>query len=318
MNKSTSDYSILVIAEVLLACFVIYLPSAFEAINGIKYTADGYIYSLGNRSPAQLSNFYEIFFQKGRFMATGQFHNANALGFCSGMGVVLSLLKLSDIYTIDNNPLKMNMRRKAFWIMFLLLSGFVWCSAGTRGILLTVIIVLGLIIFGSPKISQKKIVAALFIMPLGVIAVILFGDIVYSYLFGNAAATSFDSRGALIINGLKYLWDNSLFGSGGEATGLRLVGVDPHVLPLKIATLYGVLPSVISIVLIYIYPIRDLLKVNNYKVRLGSLGLLLGVWLMSITDNMALTGLFWISMAESIFYLTKGNDYENNDGKTII
>ena len=51
-----------------------------------------------------------------------------------------------------------------------------------------------------------------------------------------------------------------MFGSGGDYIILDNIGVDVHLYPLRIATEYGILSGIVSLLLVFIFPIIDLIR----------------------------------------------------------
>jgi len=163
------------------------------------------------------------------------------------------------------------------------------------------------------KIGIKRVISTTFVVFLLLLAFVLFGQMIFSYLLGSGAAQSFYSRTTPLPREFQYFVEHPLIGSGGEAVELRIQGIDPHVLPLKVATLYGVIPSILIIVIVYVYPIKRILSMQKGLQKKNALGLLIGVWLISITDNMALTGLFWVTLAEASLYFIGEKQDENKE-----
>ena len=289
----------IIFALFILSFLVVYSEkiglSFLNVFNGVNYIDidDSLYYQY--RGTASVGDFYNAFLHKGTFLATGQFHNANALGFLSGLVVSISLF----LILFSQEKRKKRIIMFPIRLIFIVLGMFMWCNAGTRAAIFALLSTLLCFVFFSNIKASKKVFFAIVFVSSVVALMLLYGDTIYSYLFGSAASDSYASRSTLNKNAFIYIANHFLFGSGGEDSLLNSAGVDPHILPLKIFTLYGLMPALLIMIIVYFRPVLFFFKnkrATNFN-RCLFITIFSSLFFISITNNMTLRCIFWILVA---------------------
>ena len=239
--------------SILLSALIVYLPTVgidfLSQLSGANYVSDGFAY---NNNVAGLNNFYEAFIRKYYFNGLGQFHNGNGMGFFGGVGIFWSAYRYQK---------ESGIWKKITEVAFFDMSVLLWCNGSARAGILGIVLGIGLfVIYGKAKIKIKAL--SLMTLLIG-LTVALCNNKLLSFMFVDSGNISVTSRTILRRNAISYLQDNWLMGNGGLLGDLTRAGVDPHELPLRIACLFGVVPSLLTILMIYVIPGKHIVNGTN-------------------------------------------------------
>lgn len=296
-NSSDKIFLKLIIYQAIIAIFILILGPYSRSINGVTYA-----YKIGTdawkdlaeivvNSSISFGNFNKYDLSVMKF---AQFHNPNSLGVYSTVFLATSL------------QLWMTKKKKCITVvssLFLFLVGIIgWFNSLTRGPIFMIALVylvylMGIII--KPK-TYKRVFLILIILFLVIINLNSILSIV-QYLFVSASDISVVSR----LEGFKYAFsvisNNFLFGMQSSVNDAI-----PHILPLKIATYYGV-PAAILITIPFIHLIITTIKVfmkdilNGKSERTLYPSMLVGVIIGSyLTNGVVVYVLFWVLLSEAI------------------
>ena len=292
------------VCQCLIAFAVIYGSYAgiswFQLFNAGLYNSEYFYLDENNDMIALPSNFYLTFLGKNSyFIRCGQFHNANGLGFASGVLVFLLL------YYFFNTKLKIN---KLICLFCVPLAFLLWCNTGTRGPIVGIIVAFLAYNFIGKKKSQLM---PLVILAIAAIVVVLFCESsFFSYFFGGGADASYASRKELNDNTFKHIGEFFLIGSGGDLDSMFNRGIDPHELPLRILCLYGIIPAIFVFILTVVCPAISILRHRN-NITIYSISLFCMVLLVSLTNNFSEGVLFWLAFGESMLELEVSSNLFN-------
>ena len=173
-----------------------------------------------------------------------------------------------------------------------------WLHNGMRGIIIGIFLAVIYNIIAKKKIAKK--IVYIYLMGGVVFAAFIFIPIVKdiaSYIVVRKDSTAVQGRLDLLVNAVSFLKSNFWLGNGGLIGNLIAEDIDPHQLPVRISVLFGVPMGIIITFIIYVTPIVYYIKAN--KVSLYSLGFVLILWMISITNNYTCVVLFWLCFAEA-------------------
>ena len=278
----------LIVVQAIIAILIIYLPSIginwLEFINGKNYlNSDEYNYKV-----VTPFNVKELLKNKYYFNKTAQFHNANAVGFYGG---TLAFIFICDLYKLKKNLILSSLGGIGMGIIL-------WLHNGMRGIIIGIFLAVIYNIIAKKKIAKK--IVYIYLMGGVVLAAFIFIPIVKdiaSYIVVRKDSTAVQGRLDLLVNAVSFLKSNFWLGNGGLIGNLIAEDIDPHQLPVRISVLFGVPMGIIITFIIYVTPIVYYIKAN--KVSLYSLGFVLILWMISITNNYTCVVLFWLCFAEA-------------------
>lgn len=294
------------VSQCLIAFLIIYgsylgLPW-LQVFNAGLYNSGYFYLDEHNEMIALPTNFYLTFMGKNSyFMRCGQFHNANGLGFASG---VLIFLLSYLFYTAHKKIVK------PFYLLGVLLAFLLWCNTGTRGPIIGIVI--ALIAFNLIQKKKRTNIFPIIIMTVVIVIVfVIFSDSnIFSYFLGEGADDSYASRKKLNDNTFEHLGEFFLFGTGGDLDSMFNRGIDPHELPLRILCLYGIVPAILVTILTIVKPINNIIKYRT-NISLYSIGLFCIVLFVSLTNNFSEGVLFWLALCESLLDLRTNKKIEN-------
>lgn len=266
-----------------------------NVINAGLYN-NGYFYlDESNSMVAMPSNFYLAFAGKNDyFIRCGQFHNSNGLGFAAGMLMTLLLSRILE----DKRKI-----HRIVYICVMFATFLLWCNTGTRGPLVGLFVAIILYCCLNKSSSLSKVV-----LPIGffVIVIIIFngGADFINYFIGSGASESWESRRTLNENTYANLSEFIFFGTAGDLDSLHARNIDPHILPLRVMCMYGIIPAILITIITIVKP---LMQVFIYKrcISFYSLGLFFTLLFVSLTNNFAENTLFWVCLAEFVITITE-------------
>ena len=118
----------------------------------------------------------------------------------------------------------------------------------------------------------------------------------------NTFSQSFQSRAINRMNGLNYIAENPLWGSGGTYSGLLEKHIDPHELPLRMSMLFGIAGGILTLLSVYVLPVKSFVqKVKSKNVTFFSCAALMIIIAVSLTDNYTNIVLFYFLLFISCF-----------------
>lgn len=296
------------VSQCLIAFLIIYGSyfgfSWFQIFNAGLYNAGYFYLDEHNEMIALPTNFHLTFMGKNSyFMRCGQFHNANGLGFASGVLIFL----LSYLFYTEHKKFI-----KLFCLFGALLAFLLWCNTGTRGPIVGIVMAIILYVL----FQKKKRAQIAPMMIIGVVFVVFFAVFsdsnILSYFFGGGADDSYASRKELNDNTFEHIDEFFLLGTGGDLDSMFNRGIDPHELPLRILCLYGIFPAILVTILTIIYPIKNAI-IHKMYISMYSITLFCIVLLVSLTNNFSEGVLFWIVLCESILDIQTNKNANNNN-----
>lgn len=289
--------------QCFIAFGILYGPQiGLEFLNNINagnYMLNGYYYlNESNDMVAKLSNFWLVFVdgKNTHFIRCGQFHNANGLGFAAG---TLFFLFLDRMLFSKGS---MQLSKKITSVVGCLFAFLLWCNAGTRGVIIGILF--AFVIELLPNItSRRKVKPTSIVLTFGVIlgSIVLFAidsGKTISYLIGSGSASSMASRMQLLEATVNHFWEFFVCGNGGDLDSLFGSGIDPHMIPLRLYCMYGIIPAILSFIILIIMPIKHIVFCR--KRSFYSLGAFLIVLFIGMTNNYTEVVLFWTLLAESV------------------
>lgn len=278
-----------VFIQIIIALLVVYLPTwgidVLNVISGANYIPEGYVYG---KNVSNLSNFFEIFKNKYAFNGIGQFHNGNDLGFFSGVGIALYL----------NNLIYNKNKKRLIDLLLILLFFLLWTNSGMRAPLMGIVLAVLLYVMMQKNIAKKTINIIIGFYVLGLLLMVPTVQDIVSYFILNKENISYISRIELLSNGIEFLKVNWVIGVGGLLGYLTPLGIDPHVLPIRISVLFGIGTGIVSFWLVFVCPLKYYYK--NKHISFYSIALLLIVWLVALTNNYTCIVLFWMVYSNAI------------------
>lgn len=308
-----------VLIQCSIAMIIIYGPTfginVFYDFNAALYMGgnSGYFYlDSYNSNVALLSNFINAFVggKNSVFIKCAQFHNANGLGMAAG---VLLFLLINKAFFENNNK---KILYRIGYIVLIVLSFLLWCNTGTRGPIVGVLLAL-IWYIAKGMLSRKQISHNNFYLSTILITCVLFvfiieSDTIVSYFLGQGSKGSLNSRIVLLKSFFDNIWDYFFIGNAGNLDSLVSLGIDPHFLPMRVCCMYGIVPAILILVLVFVKPIKISLFTDDtsfYRV-----GCFLIVFLIGLTNNYAEPVLFWLLLSESLldFYECRNQDIIHN------
>lgn len=290
LKKYKKFFQWYVILQLILSFLIIYGPSihinSFSIFNSGYYDVEAAEYYLDSTKIARLSNFYQIFLKKGYFLQAAQFHNSNPLGFYCGVGIII----LISEFILK----KRNFFLKIISLFFSGVLFLLWCNSGMRGVIYAIIMTLIMIFFFKKRYKIIKIVIVGLVIFLG-IEIMNYNNI-FSYFLGKGTSVSVQSRISGIEKGVEFGLNNFFIGNGGGVGELSEIGVDPHILPLKILVLYGIFAAIFSFLLVFYVSYKKIKKakiLNFYGVSLIMMAIF-----SALTNNYTSVVLFWLILSE--------------------
>jgi len=280
--------------QMLVAVAVLLIP-AMSVLDGRHASGAGLAREAGPLAlPTELTN-------KGLRSAYGQFHNPNALGFYSGMSMATGLALFRS-------------RKVALKIvaLALLVAGvFGWLNSLTRGPVIGILAGLGIWWFlaaakensSEGKNAQTRVRLLIATASVALSAGILVKTGLGGFLLPHRDNVSVRGRLEGLSNGWAAVQAHPYM---GVDTTWAWSGTPPHILPLAFAAQYGIVVGILSVVILFGYGGRAMLR----ALRCRSLGesatqrrlvaVLWGPALIGIalTDNLTAPVLFWVSFAE--------------------
>ena len=151
-----------------------------------------------------------------------------------------------------------------------------------------------MIIFFKKRYKIIKIVIVGLVIFLG-IEIMNYNNI-FSYFLGKGTSVSVQSRISGIEKGVEFGLNNFFIGNGGGVGELSEIGVDPHILPLKILVLYGIFAAIFSFLLVFYVSYKKIKKakiLNFYGVSLIMMAIF-----SALTNNYTSVVLFWLILSE--------------------
>lgn len=297
LNKDRSNirkwFEIYIAVQTILALGVIYLPeygiNLLQNISSIHYVND--INREFNNQVATIGSALKIFSNKYIFNQLAQFHNANDTGFFGAVSAYVFLYK----YLVKD--------RKICWLLISAAGGVLWFNSGMKGPILG--IAAGVIVSLYLRQTQRVKIASAFLGIAVFISAGPFLDTIFEGGFATWIQSSLVSRALRRQNGLLFIKEHLLFGSGASYNGLLEGYIDPHELPLRMAVLFGVPALIISVILFYIIPIYQI--VFGEKRSSFSWVLYFIVVFVSITNNYTNIVLYFF-----VFYMAYSTFLEEN------
>jgi|GEM_PF-1866529 len=302
-NKVASKRAFLIfsVIQCLIALLIIYGPRSgltfFEMFNAGHYNNGYYYLDEYNNMVASFGDLLNTFIgaKNSLFLRCAQFHNSNGLGFAAG---VLLFLLLYWGFVGDE---KRSIFVKIICSIGVAVSFLLWSNSGMRGV------VLGLAcaalmysfhgVFRNQKVKGTQLLLGLSLVSIIVVLTFWGSGSLISYFVGEGATSSLNSRMLLIDRTFEYFFDFFLVGNGGDLDNLVSLGIDPHFLPLRIFCMYGIIPALVSLYMVFFMPIKELLLRKN---TFYSYGCILIVVFVALTNNYTETVLFWVLLAEGV------------------
>lgn len=293
------------ISQCLIAFLIIYGSyigfSWFQIFNAGLYNSGYYYLDEHNEMIALPTNFYLTFMGKNSyFMRCGQFHNANGLGFASGVLIFL----LSYLFYTTHKKIV-----KPLYLLGALFAFLLWCNTGTRGPIVGILVAV-FIFTVMNKQKRNGFIPIMFVMIVIAFIMLLSGESnIFSYFLGGGTNESFASREKLNSNTFEHIEEFFLFGTGGDLDTMFNRGIDPHELPLRILCLYGIVPAILVTILTIVKPIKNVIKYRN-NISLYSITLFCIVLFVCLTNNFSEGVLFWLALCESLLDLHTNKNTE--------
>lgn len=289
---------IYIVLQVAFAFLIIYLPlmgfHGLDVFKSINYLPDAN--KLYDTGVAQISNFLELFTNKYAFNQLAHFHNSNDTGFFGAAGILLG--GYSAYY-------ERNVRKRIAWIALVVCSVALWFNSGMKGPIFGLIAGIMLMWYVKRNTTMKTIVK--FGIAIVVVLLVVEGDTIWQILMEtlfnlNTFSQSFQSRAINRINGLNYITENPLWGSGGTYSGLLEKHIDPHELPLRMSMLFGIAGGILTLLGVYALPVKSFIqKIKSKNVTFFACATLMMIIAVSLTNNYTNIVLFYFLLFISCF-----------------
>lgn len=289
---------IYIVLQVAFAFMIIYLPligvHSLDVFKSINYLPDAN--KLYDTGVAQISNFLELFTNKYAFNQLAHFHNSNDTGFFGAVGILLGGYSTYH---------ERNVRKRIAWIALVVGSVALWFNSGMKGPIFGLIAGIMLMWYFKRNTTLKTIVK----LGIAIVAALLVveGDVIWQVLMDavfnlNTFSQSFQSRAINRMNGLNYIAENPLWGSGGTYSGLLEKHIDPHELPLRMSMLFGITGGILTLLAVYVLPVKSFIqKVKSKNVTFFACATLMMIIAVSLTDNYTNIVLFYFLLYISCF-----------------
>ena len=244
----------------------------------------------------------------------GQFHNPNVLGFYAAVALACSfaLARYHKPWT------------KLLAGTFLVLGALGWLNSLTRGVILGLLAAIGLAVLAVWRATdrQQALVRTLIVTVAAAVgtAIVLFVPASLAYLIPDAANASVRYRLSGYDNGFAAITQEPWLGVGPDWDWVQ--GGIPHFLGLWFAGQYGILGGVLVMLLCFgmgaIIVVRGIRGARSGTVSEGratlAIGLVLVVWGIAATNNLAAPVLFWVCLAEAMIITTPSRDPQEASG----
>lgn len=295
--------------NIIIAVSVLFFPF-LEPINGRNYQLLNYLSS----SIEGGVNFSipDLETNKYYFVKYGQYHNPNALGFYACVAIICG-------FSLAFRQAKV--RREKYIGIYLSILGFIaWLNSLTRGPAMAIIFICIVWMFIPNEINTRKskqLTKRFGKIMLSFLFVIFALLGLYQFLFVGLSDISIVSRLEGYKNGFEAIVNYPLLGidSNWDWPG---AGSNPHFLPLSFAAHYGIFSGILVATIVFgfgFYAILRAFKSSRKPIlscldRSLGIGLILVVWSIASTNNLAAVVLFWVCLAEAyirIFTTTKEN-----------
>lgn len=286
-NKHLINYLLFfVFVQIVFAFLIVYCPTiginVFDIFCASSYLPEEFQDS-NNTQLFYLSGLNELLSNKYAFNGLGQFHNNNDMGFYGIVGLFLSVW----VFFTQKGYIRI-----LYPLVLLLPSIMLYGNSGMRGPLIGLIF--GILLY--MLVVNKRIKYIFFCIFISVLFLLLDHESsLLSFIIPESDNVSFISRQYLRYNGLVYLVNNWIVGAGGALGELTPLGIDPHELPFRIACLFGIVPGLIMIILIYVVPVMNIIKSKNKSCIILVFYSIL--FFVSITDNYTCLVLFSMMLA---------------------
>lgn len=287
----------LLFIQAIVAMIILLLGPVVRSINGVSYAyiigADSWknLFEIVINSKISIGNFSK---QSLDVLKFAQFHNPNSLGVYSTVFLVVAIN-----FFLQRKP---RIDKFLSAVFFLAVGLIGWFNSLTRGPIFIVMLVLMVYFLGVlfKPLSKKRII--LFFV-LCYFAILNFNTLsrLADYMFVDSTNISITSR----ISGFDYAF-NAI--SNNPVFGVETDEDDPipHILPLKIATNYG-LPAAILITIPFLHLIvttirvfiSDFIKEKPENALYPSMiaGVIVGAYL---TNGIVVYVLFWVLLSEAL------------------
>ena len=197
------------------------------------------------------------------------------------------------------------MRKSIAWIVLVVGSAALWFNSGMKGPIFGLIAGIMLMWYVKRNTTLKTIVK----LGIAIVAALLVveGDAIWQVLMDalfnlNTFSQSFQSRAINRINGLNYIAENPLWGSGGTYSGLLEKHIDPHELPLRMSMLFGIAGGILTLFGVYVLPVKSFIqKTKSKNVTFFACAALMMIIAVSLTDNYTNIVLFYFLLFISCF-----------------